>query len=206
MNVINTAEKNVTIGGVAKRYIERTKKRIIKSVQEGFFVDAGLSATFNKDVSTISGLSHLAGKKVVALSKSGLIDKLVVDKDGRVELPFPVREITIGLPFEFKLETLNIEGENTQGLKKMINNVCVNISNSREEFFVGGSEGLYVTTDRSIDSVNDSSRIFSKNVSATPLNSPTANATIIVMQKYPLPLTILSLSAMFSIEDISDVQ
>ena len=110
------------------------------------------------------------------------------------------------MPFTFELETLNIEGENTQGLKKIINNVCINISKSREEFFVGGSEGLYVETDRSLESVNNSNTLFSCNVSATPLNSATANATIIVMQKRPLPLTILSLSATFSLEDISDTQ
>ena len=121
-------------------------------------------------------------------------------------MPFGVKEITIGLPFEFKLETLNIEGENTQGLKKIINNVCVNTLNSREEFFIGGSEGLYVETDRSIESVNDSNKLFTRNVSATPLNSATTNATIIVMQNNPLPLTILSLSATFSMEDISDTQ
>lgn len=206
INIINSSENNVTIGGTLKRYIERTKKRIIKTVQEGFFVDSGLSATFNSDISVISGLSHLAGKDVIAISNGGVITELKVDSDGKVELPFPVREITIGLPFEFKLETLNIEGENTQGLKKIINNVCVNISNSREEFFIGGTENLYVQTDRSIDSVNDSNKLFSRNVSATPFNSPTANATIIVMQNKPLPLTILSLSAMFSMEDISDVQ
>ena len=206
INVLNSSENNVTIGGTLKRYIERTKKRIIKKVQEGFFVDAGLSAKFNHEVSLISGLSHLAGKKVIALSNGGVIDDLFVTDEGKVQLPFPVKEITIGLPFEFKLETLNIEGENTQGLKKIINNVCVNISNSREEFFIGGSEGQYVETDRSIESVNDSNKLFSINTSATPINSPTTNATIIVMQNNPLPLTILSLSAMFSIEDISDVQ
>ena len=65
---------------------------------------------------------------------------------------------------------------------------------------------MYVETDRSIESVNDSNKLFSINTSATPINSPTANATIIVMQNNPLPLTILSLSAMFSLEDISDVQ
>lgn len=138
--------------------------------------------------------------------KLGVIDDLVVSNEGKVQLPFSVKEITIGLPFEFKLETLNIEGENTQGLKKIINNVCVNILNSREEFYIGGSEGQYVETDRSIESVNDSNKLFSINTSATPINSPTTNATIIVMQNNPLPLTILSLSAMFSLEDISDVQ
>ena len=88
----------------------------------------------------------------------------------------------------------------------MINNVCANILNSREEFFVGGSVGLFVETDRSIDSVNNSNKLFTRNVSATPLNSATENATIIIMQNKPLPLTLLSLSAMFSMEDISDVQ
>ena len=117
-----------------------------------------------------------------------------------------MREITIGLPFEFRLETLNIEGENTQGLKKIINNVCVNILNSREEFKVGGSVGLFVGTDRSVESVNNSNKLFTRNVSATPFNTATENATIVVMQDKPLPLTILSLSAMFSMEDISDVQ
>jgi hypothetical protein len=206
INVLNEEETTVTIGGTVKRYIERTKKRIIKKTQEGFFVDSGLSATFSHETSTIGGLNHLAGKDVVAISKGGLIDNLHVGEDGKVELPFGVTEITIGLPFEFKLETLNIEGENTQGLKKVINNVCVNIANSREEFCIGGSMGSYVETYRSIDSVNDSNALFSGNVSATPFNSATENATIIVMQNKPLPLTILSLSAVFSMEDISDTQ
>lgn len=206
VNVINDDEDDITIGGEEKRYIERTKKRIIKKVQEGFFVDCGLSGSFDEGKDVIAGLQHLAGKKVIAVSKGGVIGDLVVDEDGKVQLPFAVTEITIGLPFRFKLETLNIEGENTQGLKKIINNVCVNISNSREEFLVGGTEGIYAQTDRSIESVNNSNKLFSTDVSATPFNSPTANATIIVAQHQPLPLTILSLSATFSLEDISDTQ
>lgn len=206
VNLINNEENIITIGGTLKRYVERTKTRIIDKTQNGFFVDSGLSATFNNEVKTISGLNHLAGKKVIALSNGGVIDNLIVAANGKVTLPFGVKEITIGLPFEFKLETLNIEGENTQGLKKIINNVNVSISKSREEFFIGGTEGIYVQTDRSIDSVNDSNSLYTRNVSATPLNSASTDATIIVMQNMPLPLTILSLSATFSMEDISDMQ
>ena len=140
----------------------------MKSSNSRFFVDSGLSGTFDNEITIISGLDHLAGKKVVAISKGGVIEDLEVDENGKVELPYAITEITIGLPFEFKLETLNIEGENTQGLKKIINNVCVSISKSREEFYVGGTEGAYVSTDRSIESVNNSNLIFSKNISATP--------------------------------------
>ena len=206
INVLNEEENTVTIGGTLKRYVERTKSRIVKKTQDGFFVDCGLSATWDHDVTTVHGLNHLAGKDVLALCNGGLIQHLHINSSGSVTLPFAVREITIGLPFEFRLVTLNIEGENTQGLKKIINNVCANILNSREEFKIGGSTGLFVETDRSIDSVNDSNKLFTRNVSATPLNSATENATITVMQDKPLPLTILSLSAMFSMEDISDVQ
>lgn len=118
INVLNEDENVVTIGGTLKRYVERTKTRIIKKTQEGFFVDSGLSAVFDEEVATISGLSHLAGKDVTALFNGGVIENLKVTQEGKVELPFPVKEITIGLPFTFELETLNIEGENTQGLKK----------------------------------------------------------------------------------------
>lgn len=206
VNVLNEEENNITIGGTLKRYVERTKTRVIKKAQEGFFVDSGLSGTFNNEITTLSGLSHLAGKRVVAICNGGVIANLTVNSSGEVQLPFGVREITIGLPFEFKLETLNIEGENTQGLKKIINSVCVNTLNSREEFFIGGSEGMYVQTDRSIESVNDSNKLFTNSVSATPLNTATPNATVVIMQNKPLPLTLLSLSATFSMEDISDVQ
>ena len=206
INVLNEEEGTVLIGGTVKRYVERTKSRIVKKTQDGFFLDSALNAVWDHDVSTISGLSHLAGKEVLALCNGGLIQHLTVNSSGSVSLPYPVREITIGLPFEFRLETLNIEGENTQGLKKIINNVCVNILNSREEFKVGGSVGLFVGTDRSVESVNNSNKLFTRNVAATPFNTATENATIVVMQDKPLPLTILSLSAMFSMEDISDVQ
>jgi hypothetical protein len=206
VNVLNEEENNITIGGTLKRYVERTKTRVIKKAQEGFFVDSGLSGTFNNEITTLSGLSHLAGKRVVAICNGGVIANLTVNSSGEVQLPFGVKEITIGLPFEFKLETLNIEGENTQGLKKIINSVCVNTLNSREEFFIGGSEGMYVQTDRSIESVNDSNKLFTNSVSATPLNTATPNATVVIMQNKPLPLTLLSLSATFSMEDISDVQ
>ena len=206
VNVINEEERIVTIGGTLKRYVERNKTRIIKNVQEGFFVDCGLSGEFENEVTKITGLEHLAGKDVVAVSKGGVIESLKVDENGELYLPIPVKEITVGLPYQFRLETLNVEGENTQGLKKMINSVSVNISKSREEFFIGGNTGMYVETDRSIESVNDSNKLFSTNVSATPFNDYKPDATIIVMQDKPLPLTILSASATFSLEDISDTQ
>lgn len=196
----------VCIGGTKKLYVERMKSRIIDTVQEGFFVDSGLSGTFEDEVTSISGLSHLAGKKVIAVSDGGVIENLTVSSDGKITLPYAVTNITVGLPFLFKFESLNIEGEATHGLKKMINNVSVSIKDSREEFLAGGNTGSYMQMNRSLDSVNDANELFSVDVDTTPFNVPSPDSTIIIAQHKPLPLTILSASATFTVEDISDTQ
>ncbi len=194
------------INGREVRYIERTKTRIVKNAKTGFFVDCGLSASFEEAVDNISGLEHLANCEVIALCDGGVVEKLVVDSDGKVNLPYAVKDLIIGLPYEFEFETLGVEGENTHGLKKVINSITVNVLNSREDFFVIGNMGSVTQNGRSLESINDSGLLFSGKVEATPLNTATDRATIHLAQKYPLPLTITAVSAIVNSQDIVDTQ
>ena len=57
---------------------------------------------------------------------------------------------------------------------------------------------------RSLDSINDAGYLYSGSKKATPLNEPREESTIKIVQKYPLPLTVTSVSAVINIEDISD--
>ncbi len=186
------------------RYIERAKTRIVKDAKKGFFVDSGLSAEFENKVQTISGLEHLKNTKVIALCDGGVVDNLVVDGNGKVILPYPTKDLVIGLPYEFEFETLGIEGENTHGLKKMVNSITVNVLNSREDIFVVGNTGHTTQLARSLESINDAGYLYSGKVEATPLNEPTDRATIHLAQKYPLPLTISAVSAIVNNQDIQD--
>ena len=192
------------INGSTVRYIERTKTRIVKNAKTGFFVDSGLYEHFNSPVTNISGLSHLVGKKVIALADGGVIKDLTVSNLGAVTLPYETTDLVIGLPYEFEFETLGVESENTHGLKKLINSVTINILNSREDFFVIGNNGHEMQLARSRESINDSGYLYSGKKDATPLNTPTERASIHLKQKYPLPLTISAVSASVNIEDISD--
>ena len=194
------------IDGQEVRYIERTKTRIITDAKKGFFVDCGLSAEFDEPIKTVSGLDHLKGKEVIALCDGGVVSNLVVDLEGKVELPYATKILTIGLPFEFEFETLGVEGENTHGLKKVINSITVNVLNSREDFFVIGNKGHISQNGRSLESINDAGLLFSGKIDATPLNTPTDRATIHLAQKYPLPLTITAVSAIVNSEDVSDAE
>ena len=116
-------------------------------------------------------------------------------------MPKAAKTITVGLPYEFEFETLNIEGENTQGLKKVINHVSVKVYKSREDFLFCGSNNQEFRHIRCDESINNSGNLFSKDLAMTVLSLPATDATIKLKQNYPLPLTILSVSATVDVQD-----
>lgn len=187
-----------------KKYVERQKSRIVKDAKYSQFLDCSLSNEFDEKVSELSGLEHLKGKTVNALLDGGVVENLEVDNQGKVTLPYPAKIVSIGLGYNFELETLGIESDNTHGLKKILSAISVNILNSREDFFVVSNTGLYEQMPRSLDSINDSGFLFTGSKKAIPLNEPSEVATVKIVQKYPLPLTITSISSIINLEDVSD--
>ena len=195
-----------TINGQTKRYIERMHTRLIDNAEDGFFVDSGLKAEFEEPVQQISGLSHLEGKTVVALVDGGVYTDLVV-QDGAITLPYAGKKIVIGLPYEFEMETLNVEGDNTHGLKKIITSMNIKVDKSREDFFVVGQDGSEVQNPRSKESIDNAGWLFSGDITAYPFANYTEEATVKIKQKYPLPLTITSVSVVVTVEEeATDVQ
>lgn len=197
---------NRTINGNTKRYIERMSTRIIDKTTDSIFLDCAIKGEFVTPVTHISGLSHLEGKKVYVNADGG-VEEHTVD-NGAIDLDKAASIISVGLPYEFEIETLGIEGENTHGLKKIINRIAVKINDSREDFFVVGDNGKEVQLPRSIeegdnDSINDSTQLISTNVDIIPFADAREEATVHLKQKYPLPLQILSISAVVNCEDIA---
>ena len=189
-----------TINNQVKRYVERTKTRIINNTKDAFLVDCGLSASFPNPVTVISELDHLEGKTVIVNADGGIVQNLVV-RNGSITLPDAASNVIVGLPYTFEIETLNLEGENTQGLKKVINFVHAKIHKSREDFCFVGSDDLGYQNPRVYDSINDSDLLVSCDVSATIDADATTNATVKIRQELPLPLTILSISATVDVQD-----
>ena len=191
---------NRTINGQQVKFIERTMTRIIKDASKAFLVDCGLSATFELPQTVIHGLDHLEGKKVICNVNGGIIDGLTVE-NGTITLPKPAFTIVVGLPYEFEVETLNIEGDNTQGLKKVINYVSAKIYDSREDFQFCGADGSEFRHSRCDDSINHANHLYSKDIAQTVFALPLTDATIKLKQSYPLPLTILSISAAVDVQN-----
>lgn len=190
------------INGKVRRYIERMSSRIITKTSDSIFLDSALKYE-GTPIQTLHGLEHLEGKEVYVNADGGVENHIV--KDGSITLHNEASVISVGLPYEFEFETLNIEGENTHGLKKLVNRASIKIFDSREDFFIVGADGQEVQNERSIgledDSINDPTLLISKDVDVTVFSEATEEATIHIKQKYPLPLTILSVSAVVDVED-----
>ena len=190
------------INGKVRRYIERMASRIITKTSDSIFLDSALKYE-GTPIQTLHGLEHLEGKEVYVNADGGVENHIV--KDGSITLHNEASIISVGLPYEFEFETLNIEGENTHGLKKLVNRASIKIFDSREDFFVVGTDGQEVQNERSIgledDSINDPTLLISKDVDVTVFSEATEEATIHIKQKYPLPITILSVSAVVDVED-----
>ena len=190
------------INGQTKRFIERMTSRFIEKTEDGIFLDCSLKYE-GEPVKQVSGLEHLEGETINVLADGGVETNLTV-KNGSVSLNRPASKIIAGLPYEFELETLNLEGENTTGLVKIINSIDITVDKSREDFFIVGNDGTVNQNSRSIKSINDSNYLYSGSISVYCFSDFTENATVHVKQPYPLPLTINSISMDITLGDVND--
>lgn len=191
---------NRTINNQNVKFIERTRTRIFDNMNNAFLVDCGKSQTFEEPITTISGIDWLEGKQIVVNADGGIIEGLTVE-NGQVTLPQAATNIILGLPYEFEIETMNIEGENTQGLKKIVNYVSAKIYKSREDFIFVNDDNTGYVNQRCYESLEDDTRLFSKDIASTVLATAKTNATIKIRQPLPLPLTILSISGVIDVQD-----
>lgn len=190
------------INGKTKRFIERMASRIVDKTQDGIFLDCSLKY-YGTPISTISGLDHLEGEKINILADASVITGEIV-KNGSVTLKHPASKIIAGLPYEFELETLNLEGESTHGISKIVNSINIQVDKSREDFFVVGTDGSVLQNPRSITSINDSNYLHSGNVNIYAFSDYTDKASVHIKQMHPFPLTINSISLDVTVADTND--
>ena len=131
-----------------------------------------------------------------------MVENLQVDENGVVELPYEASKILIGLPYEFEFETLNFENEASLGIKKVINKVEVKVLNSREDFFIQNDDDTLFQNARSHESINYPEKLFTKDVEFSLLSNPKMQASVKIIQKYPLPINILSVMATISLQEV----
>lgn len=190
-----------TIGGVQKRYIERMRSREFDDVVDAFFVDCGLTYE-GAPATVISGLDHLEGCDVVALSDGNVVSGLTVS-DGSITLPHAASTVHVGLPYVSTLRTLdldlgNIQGVGTvQGRKKSVSNVVLRVEQTRG-IFIGhddldrDDDGMVEYKQRSTEAWGEATRVYTGDIEITPQWDWDDHGNVVIKQFDPLPMTILA--------------
>lgn len=187
-----------TINNVTKKFIERQPSRIPLNVSGGCYSDCSLRYS-GEPTSRVTGLEHLEGEKVSINADGGHYEGIVVN--GSIDLEIQAKNIVVGLPYEFKLKTLNIEAENTHGLKKVVTKCDIGIYKSREDFKVLTEGVRPYECLRSNESINDDEHLITGIVEAYPHSDYTTNASVTIIQDKTLPLTITSIATVLSVQE-----
>jgi hypothetical protein len=156
-------------------------------------------------VTTITGLTQLAGQTVVVLADGGTDypSKVVsTDGTGTITLAFNYFVITVGLPAVQTLMTLPPEPPDregtSQGKKQRINNVGFKLNNSYTGFSISGTTGtLFQLQNRSpVTSMGTVPALFTGTVANnTLLDDYRYGSQVLIVNSDPLPVEILTVTA-----------
>jgi hypothetical protein len=154
-----------------------------------------------KAVTTISGLWHLEGGSVVAAANGVPVDGLTVS-NGSVTLSSAASRIHIGLPYTSRLKTLPIDiyerGGNTKGRKVMASRTSIEVSKSRGMWY-GPSSGLLREASFATPASGKPPEMTTSNVEVTMKGDWERRKQILIEQRDPLPMSILSVTPDYTI-------
>lgn len=189
-----------TIGGVAKRYIEKLESRdIIVFDQDVFFVDSGLSYS-GAPATVFSGLTHLEGERVSIVSDGSVISNgwngtVYTVTGGSVTIPSAGSNVHIGLPIQFgDFETLDLDAQGTaiRDKEKRVGSVTLLLDKSSRSFWAGPD--VDNLTQNVVGLVDEAaSDEYTGQVELSITADWSKPGRVMIRQIDPLPLTILGI-------------
>lgn len=119
--------------GTLIRTIECIAPMDFDTIEDCYFVDCGVSYSFDAPSTTLTGLDHLEGETVTILGDGSVYPTQTVT-DGTVELSAEVSKASVGLPYTYTLKPVRIEmdtrGGTSRGSYKKIAELVVSLLDS----------------------------------------------------------------------------
>lgn len=189
------------VQGGERRYIERLSSRRFANLAEGFFVDSG-STYRGAPQATITGLNWLEGKTVSILADGAVHPRRVV-VDGAITLDNPASVVHVGLPITADAQTLplvaQIDTGYGQGRVKNVNKVWMRVVRSSGIFAGPSVDRLVQFKQRTTEPYGTPPTLRSDEIEIDVRPDWGNDASIIVRQSDPLPITITSMTMEVSI-------
>ncbi|HTF69151.1 MAG TPA: hypothetical protein VK638_41375 [Edaphobacter sp.] len=184
-----------TVNGNTVRYVERMASKLITTLEDYLFVDAG-STYSGPPATTISGLTWLEGKTVAVLADGAVQNRKVVT-GGSITLDHPASKVQVGLPYQSDLQTvpltLQIEGFG-QGRQKNVNKIWVRVIQSSGIFAGPDADHLTEAKQRTIETYGSPPNLQNSVIELVITPSWNTEGQVFIRQDNPLPLTVVGLT------------
>ena len=150
-----------------------------------------------KAVITLSGLDYIEGKTATILA-DGTVDTPQVVTGGSITLTDYASRVHVGLGYTCDLETLNLDfpmkDGTIQGRTKSIKRVTPRLENSYGGYIgINGDDNLEPIEYELSDIWGKPADLFTGDKKTVPFSEWDTNATILIRQSDPLPITVLSI-------------
>ena len=190
-----------SINGQTRRYIERLESRAFGAQEDAFFVDSGLSY-HGMPVKTLKKLDHLEGKTVSILA-DGAVHVPQTVTNGEIRLQHAAKKIHVGLPYTAEIQTLPVDGDidngNCRGLTKNVNKIWLDVIRS-SGIWVGPDENrLVANKQRTTEPLGTPPRLKTEQIEVVVFPDWNDYGQILIQQRDPLPLAIVSLTTEVSL-------
>ena len=194
-----------TINSVTRRYVEHLTLFDYGTDQtDAFYVDSGL--TYSGSAATsITGLDHLEGQSVTILANGATHPNKTVSS-GAITLDRSSTKVHIGLPYTSLLQTMRIESQSNEGTSqsktKRINEVTLRLHET-----VGVEVGASLTDMERIPfrssaaAMDTAVPLFTGDKQVEFRDDFNTDGHVYVRQTQPLPLTLLSIYPMLTVND-----
>lgn len=164
-------------------------------------VDIVLPDSFNasgrarKAAASLSGLDHLNGETVVALADGNVVRGLVVE-DGSVTLPHPASRVHIGLPYEARFKSLDLDIDQLLGQAQIrsIPTVTVKLKDSRGVEAGMKGEELWPLKPRSGEDYSEPNAPLNGNYTITVTSNWEDGCGVEVLSTDPLPVIVQAIA------------
>lgn len=194
------------VNGQTVRYIERMANRLPSYEPEDQLY---LDAAYVHDGTPVQEISapHLAGCKVRVMADGNVFPDMTVGTDGTLDIGRPASKIAVGLGYNSRLETLNIEMEGLtrgviQGHNVKVAEVILRLLHSRGGR-VGQIDGYLDEWQRrqKTDFLGSPLALFTGDAQAFPDFEVSAGGRVIVVQDVPMPFTLLGIIMSVEVSD-----
>ena len=181
------------------RYIERMDRRLASTAPEDqFFMDSGVTYD-GAPATTITGLTHLAGKTVAILADGNVKRQQVVSVTGTLTLDVAASLVHVGLPYTSDFGTLNIDQNlkdgTSQGRRIKISQFVLGLYNSRGGWIGPNFDEMHELRDNFVTLYGSNVALFTGEVKDTMGGGYEEGGKICIRQIDPLPITIRYIAA-----------